>query len=168
MSADDKRQDVHVSVEFTLSQAEFESAQRQMMLRSTLMAGLSGLMLALVVAGAVTGRGSAVVIGVLWFVLVGVVFAVAPGAAWRRSQLVQGDQRHAFDELGADLSFSGRATRVGWDYFTRSVKGPRVYQLLHGKGSGLVIPRRAFGSRHDDQAFVELVQRHVPTRRGLH
>ena len=156
-----------VSVEFTLTRQEFQLAQRQMMLRSLLIAGLSGLMVAIVIAGIVTGNGSAVVIGIFWFVLIGLVFSFAPGSAWRRNPVVQGVQRHTFGEFGSDLSFSGRVTRVEWEYFTQLVKGPGAYQLLRGKKFGLVVPRRAFRSGHDDQAFIELVGRHLPPRRGL-
>lgn len=186
MSARDKRQDHHgaggapggatpaserrrltVSVEFTLTRQEFQLAQRQMMLRSLLIAGLSGLMLAVIMAGIVTGNGSAVVIGVFWFVFIGLVFGFAPGSAWRRNPVVQGVQRHTFDDAGSDLSFSGRATGVEWDYFTQLVKGPRAYQLLRGKKFGLVVPRRAFRSPDDDRAFIELVSRHLPARRSV-
>jgi hypothetical protein len=45
------------------------------------------------------------------------------------------------------------------------VKGPAAYQLLRGKKFGLVVPRRAFRSGDDEQAFVELVRRHLPDRR---
>jgi hypothetical protein len=138
-----------------------------MMLRSLLVAGLSGLMVAVVIAGIATGNGSAVAIGLFWFVLIALVFGFAPAAAWRRNPVVQGVQRHTFDDMGSDLSFSGRTTRVGWEYFTQLVKGPGVYQLLRGKKFGLVVPRRAFRSREDEQAFLELVDRHLAPRRGL-
>jgi hypothetical protein len=78
---------------------------------------------------------------------------------------VQGAQRHSFDDNGLDLSFGGRPTRVEWSYFTQMVKGPAAYQLLRGKKFGLVVPRRAFRSGDDEQAFAELVRRHLPDRR---
>jgi hypothetical protein len=137
-----------------------------MMLRSLLIAGLSALMVAVVIAGIVTANGSALVIGLFWFVLMALVFGFAPGSAWRRNPVVQGVQRHTFDDKGADLSFAGRATRVDWGYFTQLVNGPRIYQLLRGKKFGLVVPRRAFRSRDDEQAFKELLGRHLPARQG--
>ena len=155
-----------VTVEFALTRQEFAVAQRQMMLRSVLIAGLSGLMLVIVVAGLVTGKASVAVVGLFWFVLIALVFVFAPGSAWRRNPVVQGAQRHSFDDNGLDLSFSGRATRVDWGYFTQMVKGPAAYQLLRGKKFGLVVPRRAFLSPADEHAFAELVRRHVPDRRG--
>jgi hypothetical protein len=154
-----------VTVEFALTRQEFAAAQRQMMLRSLLIAGLSGLMLVIVIAGLVTGSTSVAVIGLFWFVLIALVFVFAPGAAWRRNPVVQGGQRHSFDDNGLDLSFGGRATRVEWSYFTQMVKGPAAYQLLRGKKFGLVVPRRAFLSGDDEQAFAELVRRHLPDRR---
>ncbi len=155
-----------ISVEFALTRQEFELAQRQMMLRSLLIAGLSSLMVAIIIAGIVTGNGSPVVIGLFWFVLIAVLFLFAPGSAWRRNPVVQGVQRHTFDENGSDLSFSGRTTRVGWDYFSQFVKGRKAYQLLRGKKFGLVVPRRAFQSRDDEKAFVDLVARNLPARRA--
>jgi hypothetical protein len=155
-----------VSVEFALTRQEFQAAQRQMMLRSVLIAGLSGLMLAIVIAGIVTGNGPVAVIGLFWFVFIALMFGFAPGSAWRRNPVVQSVQRHTFDQDGADLSFGGRATRVDWGYFTQFVKGPLVYQLLRGKKFGLVVPRRAFRSRDDEHTFVELVGRHLAARRG--
>jgi hypothetical protein len=154
-----------VTVEFALTRQEFEAAQRQMMLRSLLIAGLSGLMLVIVIAGLVTANTSVAVIGLFWFVLIGLVFAFAPGSAWRRNPVVRGAQRHSFDDNGLDLSFGGRATRVDWGYFTQMVKGPSAYQLLRGKKFGLVVPRRAFVSGDDEKAFAELVRRHLPDRR---
>jgi hypothetical protein len=148
-----------------LTRQEFQAAQRQMMLRSVLIAGLSGLMLAIAMAGIVTGNGSVAVIGLFWFVLIALVFGFAPGSAWRRNPVVQSAQRHTFDEDGADLSFAGRATRVDWAYFTRAVQGRQLYQLLRGNKFGLVVPRRAFRSRDDEQAFVALVNRRLPARR---
>ena len=148
-----------------MTRQEFEAAQRQMMLRSVLIAGLSGLMLVIVIAGIVTGNGPVAVIGLFWFVLIALVFGFAPGSAWRRNPVVQSGQRHSFDDNGADLSFGGRATRVDWGYFTQMVKGPAAYQLLRGKKFGLVVPRRAFLSGDDEQAFAELVRRHLPDRR---
>jgi hypothetical protein len=155
-----------VSVEFALTRQEFEAAQRQMMLRSVLIAGLSGLMLAIVIAGIATGNGPVAVIGLFWFVLIALVFGFAPGSTWRHNPVVQSVQRHTFDEDGADLSFGGPAKRVDWAYFTQFVKGPKVYQLLRGKKSGLVVPRRAFRSRDDEHAFVDLVGRHLAARPG--
>jgi hypothetical protein len=154
-----------VTVEFALTRQEFAAAQRQMMLRSLLIASLSGLMLVIVIAGLVTGSTSVAVIGFFWFVLIALVFVFAPGSAWRRNPVVQGAQRHSFDDNGLDLSFGGRPTRVEWSYFTQMVKGPAAYQLLRGKKFGLVVPRRAFRSGDDEQAFVELVRRHLPDRR---
>jgi hypothetical protein len=154
-----------VSVEFALTRQEFEAAQRQMMLRSVLIAGLSGLMVVIVIAGMVTGNGPVAIIGAFWFVLIALVFSFAPGSAWRRNPVVQSGQRHTFDENGADLSFGVRATRVDWGYFTQFVKGPKVYQLLRGKKFGLVVPRRAFRSGDDEQAFVALVGRHLAAGR---
>lgn len=155
-----------VPVEFALTRQEFQAAQRQMMVRSLLIAGLSGLMVAIVIAGILTANGSALVIGLFWFVLMVFVFGFAPGSAWRRNPVVQGVQRHTFDDNGAELSFAGRATRVDWGYFTQLVKGRRMYQLLRGRKFGLVVPRRAFRSRDDEQAFEELLRRHLPARRG--
>ncbi len=154
-----------VTVEFALTRQEFAAAQRQMMLRSLLIGALSGLMLLIAIAGVVTGTASVAVIGLFWFVLIALVFAFAPGSAWRRNPVVQGAQRHSFDDNGVDLSFSGRATRVEWSYFTEMIKGPRAYQLLRGKKFGLVVPRRALLSGDDEQAFAELVRRHLPGRR---
>ncbi len=71
-----------------------------MMLRSLLIAGLSGLMLVIVIAGLVTGNTSVAVIGFFWFVLIALVFVFAPGSAWRRNPVVQGAQRHSFDDDG--------------------------------------------------------------------
>jgi hypothetical protein len=157
---------VVVLVDFALTRQEFQAAQRQMMRRSRLIAGLSGLMVAIVIAGLVTGNASVAVIGLLWFVLIALVFVFAPGSAWRRNPVVQGVQRHTFDDDGADLSFAGRSTRVDWDYFTQMVKGPAAYQLLRGTKFGLVVPRRAFKSGPDEQAFLELARRYLPARRG--
>ncbi len=155
-----------VSVDFALTRSEFEAAQRQMMVRSLLIGGLSGLMAVIVIAGLVTGNAAVAVIGLSWFVLIAVVFAFAPGAAWRRNPVVQGAQQHRFDDGGSDLSFAGRTTRVDWGYFTEVVKGRAAYQLLRGKKSGLVVPRRAFKSGRDEQIFLELVSRNLPGRRG--
>jgi hypothetical protein len=153
-------------VEFALTRQEFALAQRQMMLRSILVAGLSALMAAIIIAGILTGNGSSVVIGLFWFVLIAVVFAFAPGSAWRRNPAAQGVQRHTFDANGLDLSFSGRTTRVGWDYFSQFLKGHKAYQLLRGKKFGLIVPRRAFQSQDDEKAFVGLVAGHLPARPG--
>ena len=155
-----------VTVEFTLTQAEFQFAQRQMMARSLLVAGLSGLMVALIVAGAATGRWSAVVIGIFWFVLIACMFVFAPGSAWRRNPAVRAEQQHAFEKGGINLSFGGRRTEVDWAYFTQFVVGKSVYQLLRGKKFGLVVPRRAFRSPADEKAFTEMVHLNVPARRG--
>ncbi len=168
MSTGDRGEARHlvVAVDFALTRPEFEAAQRQMMMRSLLIGGLTGLMMVIVIAGLVTGNASAAVIGLFWFVLIGLVFAFAPGSSWRRNPVVRGAQRHSFDDGGADLSFAGRTTRVDWGYFTRMVRGAAAYQLLRGKNSGLVVPRRAFKSGDDEQIFLELVRRHLPARQG--
>jgi hypothetical protein len=155
-----------VSVEFTLTRAEFEGAQRQMMLRSLVIAGASGVMLAVIIAGIVTGSGYAIGVGILWFLLIGAFFLRGPRSAWGHNPVVQGVQRHTFDEGGSTLSFSGRESRVDWAYYSRALQGPAGYQLLRGRRFGLVVPRRAFGSERDELVFIELVRRHVQAGRG--
>ncbi len=154
-----------VSVEFTLTLEEFTVAQRQIMMRSVLVAVASGIMLAIMVAGIITGSGYAIAIGVLWFVLIAGVFYRGPRSAWRRNPVVQSVQQHTFDNQGATLCFLGRKSEVGWDYFTRAQRGRELYQLLHGRRFGLVVPRRAFSSVHDEEIFQGLLKRHVPVRR---
>ncbi|MGC8626882.1 MAG: YcxB family protein [Acidimicrobiales bacterium] len=154
-----------VSVEFTLTRAEFASAQRQMMARSALVALASGIMAVIVVIGVVTASGYAVGIGAAWFVLIGAMFYQGPNAAWRRNPVVQGPQQHSFDEQGATLTFMGRRSEVGWDYFTKAVRGPGIYQLLRGRQFGLVVPSRAFATGRDEEAFKDLLERHVGARR---
>jgi hypothetical protein len=155
-----------VSVEFTLTLEEFTSAQRQIMMRSVLIAIASGIMLAIVVGGVITASGYAIAVGVIWFVLIAAMFYRGPRAAWRRNPAVQSVQHHTFDDQGATLSFLGRKSEVGWDYFTRAQRGAEVYQLLHGRRFGLVVPRRAFTSVHDEEVFQGLLKRHILVRRG--
>lgn len=161
------RDEAVVSVEFTLTRAEFERAQRQMMLRSLIIAGASGVMLAIIIAGMVTGSGYAIAVGVLWFLLIGGFFLRGPRSAWRHNPVVQGVQRHTFDESGTTLNFSGRESRVDWAYYSRAVQGPAGYQLLRGRRFGLVVPQRAFGSERDELVFLDLVRRHLQPGRGL-
>jgi hypothetical protein len=136
-----------------------------MMLRSVLIALASGIMAVIVVIGVVTASGYAVGIGAAWFVLICAMFYQGPNAAWRRNPAVQGAQEHTFDEQGATLTFMGRRSEVGWDYFTRAIRGPGIYQLLRGRQFGLVVPRRAFATERDEEAFRDLVDRHVVARR---
>ena len=79
---------------------------------------------------------------------------------------MQAEQRHAFAKDGIDLSFAGRPTRVDWGYFTQFVTGKNVYQLLRGKKFGLVVPRRAFRSPADEDAFTEMVRLCLPAQRS--
>lgn len=156
--------DRSVAVEFTLTEGEFVSAQRQMMARSLLVAVASGVMLAIVIAGIATLSGYAIGIGVAWFILVAAMFYQGPKMAWRRNPAVQTSQRHTFSEEGATLTFLGRQNEVDWKYFTRVVRSSHLYQLLRGRQFGLVVPRRAFATPADEQFFMDLLQRHVRGR----
>jgi hypothetical protein len=155
-----------VSVEFTLTKPEFTSAQRQVMLRNRVVIGVSVVMALLAIVGIISGAGSAIVFGIMWFVLFAVVLAYMPRTEWAHNPVVHRPQRHTFDEQGATLRFDRGETDVEWDYFSQALRGRALYQLVQGRRYGLVVPARAFRTRADEELFVDLVSRHVGATLG--
>lgn len=75
-------------------------------------------------------------------------------------------ERHEmlFTDEGITVRSRQAEARMAWGLYTRVIEGEQLFCLVYGKEipTAMIIPKRAFRSRQDEDAFRELLARHVP------
>jgi hypothetical protein len=167
------RLDPPVVIEFQLSAQEMAAALRSQLLRRPVIWVLPVWGVLLAVIGVIflvsPGVGAKNIVG---FALLGIgvytvaVFAYvvwrAPLKAWHRNEGLRGPQMIAFSEEGYQARSTFSEGRSTWALMKASFENDRFYMLLLStRRAYLVIPKRAFKSKQDEERFRHLIERHT-------
>jgi hypothetical protein len=73
-----------------------------------------------------------------------------------------------FTDEGVAIKSRQVDSKLAWSLYTRVIEGERFFCLVYGNGirTGTIIPKRAFRSGLEEDAFREMLARHVPKGLG--
>jgi hypothetical protein len=155
-----------ITVRFTLTQREFAAAVRGRMLRDRRRWVWSAVLLAVCLVGVVALDPShwvlltvdvVVVYALLTFCL---GFVSDPIRWWRSRAHLRYEQTMTVADAGVHFQLLDASTQTPWHLWSRLETLPSAYILVHRTG-WFPIPKRAFVSRDDEVAFVDLARRHI-------
>jgi hypothetical protein len=154
-----------IEARFSLTKPELTRTVREQLVRSANFVLLCVLALAGLVFGVVIGDTWAIAAFVAC-VGIALVLAVAmPEIGWRRySGLADGETVYSFTDDGVDMATASIRSTVGWDAITGATGARDVYVLNISGNRRVIVPRRAFASPGDEQAFRELVERRTGSK----
>lgn len=89
---------------------------------------------------------------------------IAPRRYFRGDLRMQERHEMFFTEEGITVKTKRAEARMAWSLYTRVIEGEQFFCLVYGEGilRGTIIPKRAFRDRRDENAFRELLSRHLP------
>jgi hypothetical protein len=88
----------------------------------------------------------------------------APRRYFRGDRRLHDRHEMFFTEEGITVKSRQAEVRLAWSLYTRVIEGEQFFCLVYGEGirTGTIIPKRAFRDRQDENAFRELLSRHLP------
>jgi hypothetical protein len=100
--------------------------------------------------------------GLFGLMLTGYVTLIVPKQWYRRDPRLQSEYRLVFRDDGIEFKTDQIDSRLEWSLYQRMIENTRFYVLIYGRNMISVIPKRAFSSPEQEDAFRELVKRHLP------
>jgi YcxB-like protein len=85
-----------------------------------------------------------------------------PGPFKPQNPAFVGDYIFEFSEDSVSFDTSGHRSEYEWSYFKEAWEDQRIYCFLSQVGSLVVVSKRAFASREQEQEFRSLLLRKVP------
>jgi hypothetical protein len=153
-----------VTVSFTFSRAESRRAMSYLALRNRGAVLMVLLGLALLAAGAGTGKTALLVVGGAelgaWVFLV----LVLPRTGSRGVAERGTEQTLSFSEDGVTAANSNGEGSFDWRHWTRWSSVGELYVLQGGRRAVTFVPRRAFATPESESEFRELLARHIGKR----
>lgn len=147
-----------VTVQFTLSRAEYLAGSRAAMRRQWALVAVPVCGLAGVLLGLVQGI-AAVAPGVLLLLMSGWLWWIAPRRRWAGDPAQAGPFTYGFDDAGIAINSRAADVRLPWDRVRAVIRSKELLLLRIGR-IAVVVPYRAM-SEADRAGIDELLQRHL-------
>ena len=152
-----------VTPRFSLTRREYAAGTRaasDRVIRVGAVAG-AGLLAVGVAAGLelVAAAGGLIVVGAV------VAWAV-PWWRWLGEPLLAEEERWVIDDHGCSIERAGSQSSNSWAFYREVVDAGPVYALLTVRAGVDIVPKRAFESEGDLEAFLALADAHVAVRRA--
>jgi hypothetical protein len=152
-----------VSVRFTLTRPEGISVCRDIVThrranRSAMAFGVVPIAIGVAAANLV-----AIAIGVIYTVGISAyIWKLVPANLWRQLPQLHAEQRVAVSEDGVTTGKGRSSTHTDWDHWSKVVERSDIYMITRaGSPARISIPRRAFASPEEEDAFRQLTARHL-------
>jgi hypothetical protein len=163
-----------IKLEFSYTEAEYLSAARLLTFRD------SNTLFRLILFSVYMMVAASILTGLLtdypwWVAFIATALFLA---ALYYNALVQGTRKYfrgdpklrdnyhfIFSDEGISVKTAQFESKLAWSLYTRVMEGPDMYLLVYGKDIRMmtVVPKRAFHDSRQENAFRELVTRHVHT-----
>ena len=102
-----------------------------------------------------------VTMAVVFVLLLIAAFTVIPALAFRREPKFRDEYSLTFSEEGVHFRTTHIDSQLQWSLYSRALVDAYSYLLYHGARQFTVIPKRVFESAEQQQAFEQLLTRHV-------
>ena len=91
------------------------------------------------------------------------VFILAPRKYFRGDGKFRDKYQVTFSDDGIAVKTANIDSKLSWSLYTRVVEGAGMYLLIYGKETRMMtmVPKRAFQNRMQEDAFRELLGRHL-------
>lgn len=89
-------------------------------------------------------------------------FFVIPALTFRREPKFRDEYALTFSQEGIHFKTAHVDSQLQWSLYSSALVGPHSYVLYYGTRSFTVIPKRVFQNTEQQQAFDELLVKHVP------
>lgn len=66
-----------------------------------------------------------------------------------------------FNEMGMQFKSPGAESKVEWSFYNRLIETRRVFLLCYDKAAFIILPKHAFSSQEQIDAFRELAKSHI-------
>jgi hypothetical protein len=101
------------------------------------------------------------VVAVVFALLLVAAFTVIPSLVFRREQKFRNDYSLTFSPEGIHFRTVHIDSQVQWDMYSRVLIDAHSYVLYYGWNQITVIPKRVFQSAEQQQAFEQLLTKHI-------
>jgi YcxB-like protein len=165
-------------IEFTYTEADYLAASRLFFFRSpeVLIRLIVSFILLLIGAVLITALvsdfpvGAAIALTLLVeAALLYNVLVRAPQQFFRGDGKFRDKYEMTFSDEGLSIKTRQIDSKLAWSLYTKVLEAPNFYLLVYGKEIRMMtmVPKRAFRSQLQENAFRELVARHIATRTTL-
>jgi hypothetical protein len=162
-----------IQLRFTHTEEEYLAAARLLLLKSKgvlpalfmayfLIASL--LVLLLILTGAALPLWfMTAIMGLLGVALWYRLFIDYPRRHFRGDPKFRDEYLLTFSEEGVACKTSQIDSKLAWSLYTGALENEEMYVLLYGTGTNMItaVPKRAFRSRMQEEAFRDLLKRHI-------
>ena len=151
-----------VTVGFTLTRDEVIRLYRGRQARNWTNWAFVALGLVLAAFGVWFRAVEIVTVGVVYTVwLAGYAWVWVPARIWRREVQLHSEQTITFSDAGVATQMIDSWVKTDWGYWCK-VEAVRDGYVISARTNGwMIIPTRAFGSRDDEDAFRQIIGRHI-------
>lgn len=152
-----------VGVEFELTRQEYAEALRSVWSRFGVLRQWLAVLIVLSVAGALTSNVTLTVVAGSGMALLGWFWKTTP-REFDRNRRISAERTVVFGPDGVRVTLCRSEIAASWDAYDEVLDTPSLYVFLEGRASFLPVPKRAFASQPEEDAFRVLVRRHLPVR----
>ncbi len=152
-----------IGVGFELTKREYAEALRSVWSRFGVLRQWLSVLIILSVAGALLSNLTLTIVAGAGMALLGWFWKTTP-REWERNWRISAERTVTFGPDGVRASLARSEIKASWDAYDEVLDTPSLYVLVEGRASFLPIPKRAFASQADEDAFRALVRRHLPVR----
>lgn len=161
-----------IKLEFVHTEAEYVSANRLLLLSSPAILARLAIFFGLLLAGALV-LGLLTELFPLWSVLLLTatvdsfllynILVRAPVHYFRGDAKFRDKYHVTFSDEGIAVKTDQIDSKLAWSLYTKVVEGANQYLLVYGKElrTITIVPKRAFTSQAQEEAFRNLVKRHI-------
>ena len=103
-----------------------------------------------------------IVLGLGFAGLLCAAFTILPVLVFRREPKLRDEYSLVFSAEGIHYRTAHIDSQIEWNLYSRALVDAHSYLLYYGSRQFTVIPKRVFGSPEQQEAFEQLLTRHVP------
>ena len=160
-----------IKLRFKYTEEEYASATRLYMLRSSdllfriiasslLLAG--GVFLILLLNLDEQTSIFFILVGVIWLLFLFLIFFAVPRQRFRSDPKFRDEYFLQFSEDGIHFKTAQIDSLIQWSFYSKVLEDDRFYLMVYGKNMISIIPKRAFASAAEEEAFNNLLRRKIP------
>lgn len=107
----------------------------------------------------------AIAIGVVYTIGIGAyIWRLVPASLWRQLPQLHSEQVVVVSEEGVKTDQANSSTHTDWSHWSKLVERSDIYVITRaGSPARIAIPKRAFASSADEDAFRQIAARHLST-----
>jgi hypothetical protein len=155
-----------ISVDFTLTKAEFARSRYVATLRSRSVRVVAAVSLGVLVIGLLFPSTDLWFAGAVWLAAGFAAVLFGPPVYWRLNKEFRAPRQFSFHDTGVTVTVPTAESRIEWALYSGAIEAKTIYVLFHTVRLYNAIPKRVFASRSEEEAFVALLGRHLRVQRS--